>query len=108
MYIVWICVFSNVKKYCDYYYVIIIGLFYMLKKLYSLFIYWVCKIFKYRLNRFFFVFIYVYLKGLNINIFLCLVYCFILGLLYRFRFINFIYNCKYIVYFKINFKGGWR
>lgn len=46
VYIVWICVFSNVKKYCDYYYVIIIGLFYMLKKLYSLFIYWVCKIFK--------------------------------------------------------------
>lgn len=71
----------------------------MLKKLYSLFIYWVCKIFKYRLNRFFFVFIYVYLMGLNINIFLCLVYCIILGLLYRFY--------KYIDYFKINFKGGW-
>lgn len=72
----------------------------MLKKLYSLFIYWVCKIFKYRLKRFFFVFIYVYLKGLNINIFLCLVYCFILGLLYRFY--------KYIDYFKKYFKGGWR
>lgn len=107
VHIVWTCAFSNVKKYRDHYYVITIGLSYTLKKLYSSSTYRVCKTLKYRPNRFSLAFIYAYLKGPNINIFLCLVYCFTLGLLHRFRFTNFIYNCKYTAHFKINFQGGW-
>lgn len=105
MHFVWTCAFSNVKKQRDHYYVITIGVSYTLKKFYSSSTYRVCKTLKYRPKRFSLAFIYAYLKGPNINIFLCLVYCITLGLLHRFT--DFIYNSKYTARFKINFKGGW-